>query len=96
MSQEQEDAAQFHDGDSESEDVYDLYNACNGILVDGPLDLNKLDELSPAEAEVFDVQKLREVWNHIASGCVRCATIISTLNRIRGRLRERASKPSVE
>ena len=39
----------FHD--SESEDIYDLYNACNGLVRDdGLLDIRELDELSQEEA----------------------------------------------
>src|ERR1044072_6441403 len=36
--------SEFHD--SESEDIYDLYNACNGVMFDGFLDVRRLDELS--------------------------------------------------
>lgn len=93
MSHEKEETAQFHDSDS-SEDVYDLYNACNGIVINGLLDVTKLDELSPEEAEVLDVRRLREVWAHTATGCARCATIIKTLNLVRGKLREAAAEAS--
>jgi hypothetical protein len=87
VSQGKNDAAQFHDNDS-SEDVYDLYNACNGIMINGLLDINRLDELSPAEKEEFDKAKLREVWEHTATGCEQCAAIIDILNRFRDRARE--------
>ena len=75
---------EFHDSDSE--DVYDLYNACNGILRNGLLDARELDKLSPEELEVLDLPKLREIWRHTASGCPTCAGIIRTLNAVRGTL----------
>ena len=40
---------EFHD--SESEDIFDLYNACNGVMNKGLLDKAKLDEFSPEEAK---------------------------------------------
>jgi hypothetical protein len=92
VNQEKDNAAEFHD--SGSEDVYDLYNACNGIMVDGLLDVSKLDELSPDEVEVLDVQRLKEVWAHTASGCARCAGIIRTLNVVRETLRGRVEEHS--
>ena len=95
VSQEKEDATQFHDNDS-SEDVYDLYNACNGIVINGLLDVTKLDDLSPEEAEVLNVQRLREVWEHTATACARCARIVMTLNLVRGKLREAAAEASEE
>jgi hypothetical protein len=90
VSQENEAVAQFHDSDSE-EDVYDLFNACNGILVDGFLDVNQLDELSPEEQAALNVPRLREIWAHTKTGCAHCATIVTTLNQIRGTLRARAA-----
>lgn len=95
VSHEKEDAAQFHDSDS-AEDVYDLYNACNGIVINGLLDISKLDELSPEEAEVLNLRRLREVWAHTASGCARCQVIIKTLNLVRGKLREGAAESTEE
>ena len=74
---------QFHD--NESEDVYDLYNICNGVMHEGRLDIRKLSELSQEELEMFDVARLREIWEHTASGCVECDEIIDTLNSARGR-----------
>ncbi len=75
-------ADQFHD--SELGDVYDLYNACNGALDDaGLLDVRKLKELSPQEAEAFDVKRLEEVWEH-SSGCFTCKEIVRILNEARG------------
>jgi hypothetical protein len=73
---------QFHN--SESEDIYDLYNACNGALRGSLLDISKLDELTAEELEVLNVDKLRDVWRHTASGCNKCAVIIATLNMVRG------------
>lgn len=76
------DIAQFHD--SESEDIYDLYNACNGaIREDGFLDVSKLDELSQEEREILNVKRLRDIWRHTLSGCPTCAGIIRTLNSVR-------------
>jgi hypothetical protein len=75
--------------DSDREDVYDLYNACNGVLLGGLLDIRKLDELSKEELEALDVARLREIWDHTASGCSRCESIISTLNRARRTLRDK-------
>lgn len=73
----------FHDSEV---DIYDLYNAVNGVVLNGLLDINQLDEYTPAEAEELNVPRLREIWHHTASGCPRCASIISTLNSIRGSL----------
>jgi hypothetical protein len=73
---------QFHK--SESEDIYDLYNACNGAIRGGLLDISKLDELTPEELEALNVDRLRDIWLHTASGCSKCETIIATLNMVRG------------
>ena len=81
---------EFHDG--RSDDLYDLYNACNGVLCDGVLDIRKLDELSPDEAEFLDIPRLREIWEHISSGCLQCQAIIKTLNSARESLRKRAAE----
>ncbi|MDQ5839363.1 MAG: hypothetical protein M3379_21515 [Acidobacteriota bacterium] len=78
----------FHD--SELGDVYDLYNACNGALRDGLLDVRKLDELTPGERAVLDVARLREVWAHTSTGCGTCQIIIQTLNAARGTMRSHA------
>lgn len=75
---------QFHD--SESEDIYDLYNACNGAIHEGFLDIRKLDELNAGELEVLDLERLREIWFHTISGCGTCAEIVRTLNSVRGML----------
>ena len=76
---------EFHD--SESEYVYDLYNACNGEMHNGALDIRKLDKLSEEEKAILDVPRLRKLGAHIASGCNRCEAIINTLNFARGVLR---------
>src|SRR6267154_373356 len=75
------DTDQFHD--SESEDIYDLYNACNGLVVDGLLDISKLDEFTPEDAEMPNVLRLKEIWRHTKSGCLKCKRIVSTLNAVR-------------
>ena len=81
------DPKKYKDNDSfhnyEWGDIYDLYNACNGALHNGLLDIRKLDELSTEEVEVLDLLRLREVWRHTASGCVECKSIITTLNSLR-------------
>lgn len=85
----------FHDRESLEEDVYDLYNACNGVLdINGYLDVEQLKQFSPDEAEELNVSRLRVVWEHTATGCPRCAEIIETLNTLRKALRERAGKSS--
>lgn len=80
-----EDTDEFHN--SEQGDIYDLYNACNGVMLDGLLDISKLDELSPEEQAELDMLRLRKVWMHTASGCLECKYIIETLNLSRGTLR---------
>jgi hypothetical protein len=75
---------QFHD--SESEDIYDLYNACDGAVRDGFLDIRKLDELSTEELDVLNLERLWEIWRHTTSGCPTCLGIVSTLNSVRGAL----------
>lgn len=88
---QEKDADPFHD--SESEDIYDLYNACNGIVLDGLLDKGQLDEYSPDDAEALNVPRLREIWDHTALRCLRCAEIVRTLNEIRETLRDEAEEP---
>jgi hypothetical protein len=80
---------EFHDSES---DVYDLYNACNGVVRDGLLDIRKLDEFTPEEAIALNVPRLREIWKHTASGCTECQRIITTLNTIRETLKEEISE----
>ena len=91
MDQEKSDD-QFHD--SATEDLYDLYNACNGVIHESLLDISKLDELSAEEIEVLDIDRLREVWHHMASGsgCDRCKAIVNTLNSVREQMRKQAEE----
>jgi hypothetical protein len=86
--------AEFHDSDSG--DIFDLYNACNGVVHDGFLDIRKLDELSNEEREVLNVERLREIWLHTTSGCPNCAGIISTLNSVRGMVADDKEAPLCE
>jgi hypothetical protein len=80
---------QFHD--DESDDIYDLYNACNGVvLTNGALDTRKLDEISQEERDVLDVSRLRRIADHVASGCAECQRIIDNLNLARRLLSQRA------
>ena len=81
----------FHD--SELGDIYDLYNACNGVMRGGLLDVCKLEELTAREREVLDVARLHEVWEHTATGCPTCAQIVYTLNAARRALRMHADGP---
>ncbi len=83
----------FHDSDRG--DIYDLYNACNGAMRAGLLDVRKLDDLSAEEREVFDVPRLREVWEH-ATRCGKCEYIVKTLNLSRRKMRAHAVASSPE
>lgn len=73
--------AEFHD--SEAGDIYALYNAVDGVIVDGLLDVRKLEEYSAEDAKALNVPRLREVWEHTASGCSVCEGIIHALSRLR-------------
>ncbi len=77
----------YHDGEFEA--LYDLYNACNGAMHNGLLDIRELDDLSAEEAEFLDVQKLRELGEHVTSGCGQCQAIITALNEARETLRKK-------
>ena len=79
---------------SEAGDIYDLYNACNGVFHDGRLDVRKLDELSEEELEVFNVSRLREIWVHTTTGCLNCQSIINILNHARGMLKGKQEEVS--
>ena len=72
---------QFHD--SESEDVFDLYNACNGIVRDGFLDVEELNRYTPDEAKELNVPRLREIWEHTRTGCPQCRDIVQALHTVR-------------
>lgn len=72
---------EFHDSES---DIFALYNACNGEVHHGLLDIRKLDELSAEELKFLNVARLREIWLHTAAGCPTCDGIVRTLNLVRG------------
>jgi hypothetical protein len=84
---QEKDADPFHDA-GDGEDIYDLYNACNGIVRDGLLDISKLGEYTPEQARELNVPRLREIWLHTKFGCPKCERIVRTLNRAREALRE--------
>ena len=73
--------AEFHDSDGR--DIYALFNACDGVLVNSRLDVRKLDEYEPKDAEALNVARLREVWVHTATGCAECESIVRGLSRLR-------------
>lgn len=77
--------AELHD--SEAGDIYALYNACDGVIVNGLLDVRKLEEYSPEDAEALNVPRLKEVWEHTASGCPVCEDIVQALSRLRKSLK---------
>ena len=78
----------FHD--NELGDIYDLYNACNGVLHNGLLDIRELDQYGPDDYEILNVPRLREVWEHSATGCSKCKDVVTALNNLR-----EAMKPEV-
>ena len=78
---------EFHDSDS-GVDIFALYNACNGIIRDGFLDVSELDKYSPEEAEALNVSRLRKIWEHTTTGCSQCREIIEALHVVRGAVRE--------
>lgn len=73
--------AEFHDSDAG--DIYALFNACDGVIVNGLLDVRKLEEYDPQDAEALNVARLREVWAHTAAGCAECESIVRGLSRLR-------------
>ena len=81
---------EFHD--SESGDIYDLFNACNGIVVDGFLDVEQLHNYTPDEAEELNVPRLREIWEHTKTGCLHCREIIQALRGVREAIRDVADE----
>lgn len=84
---------QFHD--SESTDIYDLFNACNGLLdANGLLDVEQLNHYNPDEAEELNVSRLRMIWEHVATGCARCAEIVESLQTLRKVMREHSAERS--
>lgn len=80
---------EFHDSDS-GLDVFALFNACNGIIRDGFLDVSELDKYSPAEAEALNVPRLKEIWEHTTTDCLQCREIIEALGVVRGTVRDAA------
>ena len=73
---------EFHD--NEAGDIFDLYNACNGVFRGNLLDERMLDDYSAEEAAEINVARLKEVWTHHATGCHHCQTVIDALNQLRG------------
>lgn len=78
----------FHAGEMDA--IFDLYNACNGSMLDGQLDTQKLAELNNEEQAVLDVSRLRLLAVHVRSGCSRCRELIETLNHVRKELKGRS------
>jgi hypothetical protein len=72
--------AEFHNSEL---DVYALFNACDGVIINGLLDVRKLEEYGPEDAEALNVPRLREVWEHTASGCPKCKDIVHALSGLR-------------
>jgi hypothetical protein len=82
---EEEEEDSFHD--SESQDIFDLFNAVNGVVLeDGLLDASKLNEYDPADAEALNVPRLWEIYDH-ATECDQCKQIIRALNNLRRTLK---------
>lgn len=69
--------------DSEAGDIYALFNACDGLIVNGLLDVRKLDEYNDADAEALNVPRLKLVWEHTRSGCAECEKIVRALGELR-------------
>ncbi|MEN3332550.1 MAG: hypothetical protein V7641_1915, partial [Blastocatellia bacterium] len=44
----------------------------------------------------LDIARLKQVWQHMASGCAECRAIIATLNSVRERLNALAAEPDLE
>jgi hypothetical protein len=91
---QEKDNDQIHD--SNVQDLYDLYNACNGEMHEGLLDIRKLEELSKEEREFLDIKRLREVWHHMASDCNKCKEIVTKLNSYRESMRTHTTKQNQE
>ena len=81
----QNETDEFHDSDV---DVFDLYNACNGIIRGGFLDVRELDKYSPEDAEALNVPRLKEIWEHTTTGCPQCREIIEGLHVVRGAVQD--------
>ena len=88
---QEKDTSRYHE--NESGDIYDLYNICGGeVRDDGLLDVSKLDKLSEAVRNAFEVAWLRKVWQHTAAGCEECAGVVRSLNFARELMRARAAE----
>ena len=79
-------------------DVFDLFNACNGIVDDkGLLDVEQLNHYTPDEAEELNIPALRMIWRHLADGCAHCDEIVRNLQKLRKTLRARSTeRPTTE
>lgn len=78
------DTTHFHD--SESGDIYDLFNACNGIVRDGFLDVEQLDYYTEDEAKELNIIRLREIWKHTKTGCLHCRDVVAALGKLRNKV----------
>ncbi len=81
----QNETDEFHDSDV---DIFDLYNACNGIIRGGFLDVRELDKYSPDDAKALNVPRLKEIWEHTTTGCPQCREIIEGLHVVRGAVQD--------
>src|SRR4029078_1777526 len=67
----------FHESES---DIYELYNACNGIVrEDGLLDIRELNDFTPEEAVALNVARLKKIWDHTAPRWSQSAQTVKTL-----------------
>lgn len=82
---------EFHDSEI---DVFDLFNACNGVMRNRLLDVSKLDDFTEEEARALNVPRLKEIWRHTAGGCLECERIVTALSAIRKGLREEMEESS--
>src|SRR5689334_21524370 len=78
------DTLHFHD--SESGDIYDLFNACNGIVREGFLDVRQLDNYTAEEAKELNITRLGEIWKHTKTGCSHCQKVVAALSGLRDKL----------
>ncbi|HET6976677.1 MAG TPA: hypothetical protein VFI24_10170 [Pyrinomonadaceae bacterium] len=76
---------EFHDSDI---DIFALFNAVDGIMRNGFLDVSELDKYSPADAEALNVPRLKEIWKHTTTGCDKCRDIIEALQNVRGAVKD--------
>jgi hypothetical protein len=83
----QNETDEFHDSDSDV-DVFDLYNACNGIIRGDFLDVRELDKYNPEDAKALNVPRLKVIWEHTTTGCLQCREIIEALHVVRRAARD--------